>query len=421
VKIVPLDSEVAARATLLKMTPRKWRLVRTFEGALRAVLPMLPRPPALETVRAEPTSILVVEYWNLGDLAILLPFLRKLRGSYPEARISLLVNAGLATFLEGQGVVDEFIPVRVPWAQHHSRWKKYNPFSSLWIPFLRTLMNLRVRRFDVAFSGRMDIRDNFLLWMSGASRRVGYGFAGGSPFLTDIVLPDISRPHRADLWLRLLEPFGSVRQDDQKDFRIEDGKRQWATDLLRSLNVDKNTVVVGIHPGARSPVRRWGDANFAEVAQNLLRDTDTTVLWFSEPGADTAPFLHSRCHVVSVEFKEFLAILARCQLLICNDSGPMHLANLLGVPVVAVFGPQNPSWFGPRGPQDRVVIHPEMWCRPCFDYCIFDQPYCLRTITTEQMHASAERALAVIRHGSPASELGEKHVAIAPGGGNSHD
>ncbi len=75
----------------------------------------------------------------------------------------------------------------------------------------------------------------------------------------------------------------------------------------------------------------------------------------------------------------------------------MHLGGLLGVPVVAIFGPQNPSWFGPRGPQDRVVIRPEFWCRPCFDYCIFDEPYCLRLVTVAEVCSEVSAALEDLR------------------------
>jgi len=75
----------------------------------------------------------------------------------------------------------------------------------------------------------------------------------------------------------------------------------------------------------------------------------------------------------------------------------MHLANLLGVPVVAVFGPQRPEWFGPRGPHDRVVIRPEFSCRPCFDYCSFDQPYCLRAISTDEVYDAVEIQMNHIR------------------------
>src|SRR2546428_4430720 len=123
-----IAAEAAARASLLRMTPRKWRLVRAFEAVIRLLLRLLPQPRAIENFDAQPASILVIEYWNLGDLAILVPFLRNLRRSFPVSRISLLVNEDFASFLEGQGIVDEFIPVRVPWARHFNRWRKYHPF-----------------------------------------------------------------------------------------------------------------------------------------------------------------------------------------------------------------------------------------------------------------------------------------------------
>jgi heptosyltransferase II len=96
---------------------------------------------------------------------------------------------------------------------------------------------------------------------------------------------------------------------------------------------------------------------------------------------------------VSLDLQRFLAVLSQCGLLVCNDSGPMHLASLVGVPVVAVFGPQKPEWYGPRGPQDQVVIRPEFSCRPCWDYCVFDQPYCLREISVDEVHDAAKKQI----------------------------
>src|SRR5260370_17601150 len=116
------------------MPPWKWRLVCAFEGVLRLILPMLPAR-ASQASPAQPKTILVVEYWNLGDLAILVPFLKNLRAGFPRAKISLLVDEGLKTFLEEQELLDEFIPVRVPWAQHCSRSTTYNPLSLHCISF----------------------------------------------------------------------------------------------------------------------------------------------------------------------------------------------------------------------------------------------------------------------------------------------
>jgi heptosyltransferase-2 len=391
------SNEAEARASFVKMTPRRWGLVRAAERGIRFVLPLLPQPKKRADAGELPSSILVAEFWNLGDLAIVVPFLRNLRRSYPEARISLLVNAGLASFLGGQGLVDEFILVRVPWVQHHSRWKKYNPFSRDWISFARTLRAVRKRQFDWAISGRMDLRDNFLLWLVGAARRIGYGLGGGGFLLTDCVKPDLSRTHRADIWLHLLEALGKSANRDLSGMRLSADEVASAQLFLQKKGVPSDAFLIGVHPGARIAVRRWGDERFAEVTQHLLAESAAHILWFSDPENPSVAPLLERCHRVSLEFRSFLAVLSRCQLLICNDSGPMHVANLLSVPVVAIFGPQKPEWFGPRGPKDRVVIRPEFPCRPCSDYCIFDEPRCLRNIEPEEVIASVRQTILELR------------------------
>jgi ADP-heptose:LPS heptosyltransferase len=88
------------------------------------------------------------------------------------------------------------------------------------------------------------------------------------------------------------------------------------------------------------------------------------------------------------------------------------LANLLGVPVVAVFGSTNPVWFGPRGLHDRVVIRPEFWCRPCFDYCIFDEPHCLRTITPGEVIREAAELMRDIKIDSIQELGGSAELAV---------
>jgi ADP-heptose:LPS heptosyltransferase len=388
------QNEAVARASLLHMTRRKWRLVCAFEALLRVLKPLMPRIPPLEDPGRPPVSILVVEYWNLGDLAVLVPFLTNLRQRFPRSAISLLVRPELAHFLDGQGLVDEFIPARVPWGRHFNRWRKYNPFSPDWISLLRTILALRKRRFDWAFSGRMDVRDNLMLWLSGARRRIGYSIGGGGSLLTDQVPPDVSHPHRADVWLHLLEAVNVLPDRKLDGLRLRNADHAHARSFLVARGIPPDAFLIGVHPGARIATRRWGDQHFAEVARRVLEKTEAHVLWFLEPGTSCQAPQMDRCHAITLDFVSFLCVLSYCRLLVCNDSGPMHLANLLGVQVVAVFGPQRPEWFGPRGLHDRVVIRPEFSCRPCFDYCVFDQPYCLRTISTDEVYNAVEVALA---------------------------
>lgn len=386
-------AEAAARGSLLRVTPLRRGLIRMFDAFARFLVLLFPSPGPTYDSHVSPNTILVLECHNLGDVAISVPFLKNLRHGFPRARISILVDPAFCPLLDGQGIVDEIIPLRVQWARHFNRWRKYNPFSAGWISFARVLFVVRKRKFDWAFSGRMDIRDNFILWLSGARRRIGYGFAGGASFLTDRVEPDLARPHRADVWLHLLAAV-EKRPDRKLDgLRVHSIEFAEAQSFLTGLGISPGALLIGVHPGARIATRRWGTDRFWEVARRVLAETDAHILWFLEPGEGWQEPAMGRCHPVSFELRPFLAVLSRCALLICNDSGPMHLANLLRIPVVAIFGPQKPEWFGPRGEQDRIVMQSQFWCRPCFDSCIFDQPYCLRTVSIDTVHSAVQSAL----------------------------
>ena len=152
-------------------------------------------------------------------------------------------------------------------------------------------------------------------------------------------------------------------------------------------------------------MRQWGDANFAELARRLKSEFPVKALWFEDPNQRAENLDRSQVLPLALPLREFMGVLKRCQLLICNDSGPMHIATALGVPVVAIFGPTEPAWFGPLGPNNRVVIQSGFWCRPCFDYCRFDEPYCMRVITVNSVHAAAAETLTALMHNGKNREV----------------
>jgi heptosyltransferase-2 len=357
----------------------------------------------------EVRSILLLEYWNLGDIVMESPFVQNLRISYPDARIVLLTSPKAAPLLENQGLVDEVITLRVPWAQHYSRWRKYNPFSLLWIELLRMMIFLHAQHFDLAFTARADIRENCILWFAGIRRRVGYAFGGGGYFLTDIVRPDLEAPHFSVRWLRLLEHLGRPILVRQPYLAVSREEEIAAEQYLAERGIQDQDFLVGIHSGARSVTRQWGRENFAVVAQRLHAQYPIKILWFQDPSQTRPDAQHTDDFIsLSLPLRQFMAVLKRCRLFICNDSGPMHISTALGVPVVAVFGPTQPRWFGPLGPDDRIVIQSGFWCRPCFDYCLFDQPYCLRTISVESVFNAAIVALSTLLPKAAQSAIKEK-------------
>jgi ADP-heptose:LPS heptosyltransferase len=405
-------AEGAALGILVRISPRKRKLIRAAETFLRPLVRLVDRfRSSTARTSGEAQSILVVEYWNIGDIAMELPFLQNLRIHYPKAHIAILTSPKCVPLLTDQGLVDETIVVRVPWAQHYSRWRKYNPFSSFWIEFLRTLGTLRARKFDLAFAARADIRDNFIMWLVNVHRRVGYAFGGGGFLLTDTATPDLARPHFSNLWLRLLEHLGIPILTRQPHFRLKQEEREWAEQYLAERGVQPDELLIGIHPGARSTVRQWGEENFIAVADRLSAKFPARILWFQDPGQSPSAPIPSQSIALSLSLRQFMAVLSHCKMLICNDSGPMHIATALGVPVVGIFGPGEPAWWGPLGDGNHVVIRPEFWCRPCFDYCIFDQPYCLRLVTVESVYEAAAEALRAI---STAAGVSNGPSAVVP-------
>lgn len=404
--LTTVQREFAAAAIFKRYWGNRRLAVRMLEVFLKplAWLSRLEAKPSLDGVE----RILVFEPGSLGDMVMLMPFLRSLRVRFPRANLSLLCRAGgkksqsyasidhasVKTLLLDQGLVDDLIPVAVPWLVHVSPWKKYNPFSMNWPVFVWRLLRLRRRGFDLSFpSGRSDIRYNLVLWLTGAKRRVGYGYAGAGFLLTDVAVPDIARPHQAEVCLQLLEHLGIPAIRSGQFLKLSSEDEEYSVNFLKEHKIEADDLVVGIHAGSRVASRTWGQDRFRQVAERLAGQFGAKVIWFADPTDSSGGTLGRNIVFASFPLREFLAVLARCSFVVCNDSGPMHMAGALGVPVVAIFGSTFPEWFCPLGDHHRVVVRRDMPCRPCGDRCLLDEPYCLRLISVEQVMQAVEEAL----------------------------
>jgi heptosyltransferase-2 len=300
----------------------------------------------------------------------------------------MMGKSSVRSFLLEQGLADEFIPVRAPWVDNRGGvGTRYIPVSPIWLKFFGKMLRLRRRRFDLAFvlSGKTDIRHNLTLWLTGARRRVGFGYAGGGFLLTDNVSPDLSDPNETALTLQLLKHLNIPPVGYANLLRVPSEDQEFAAKFLYEAGVKEGDLLIGLHPGARVPTRQWGGDRFRDVARQVMERYGAKILWFTDPAQPSVNSPNANFIPVSLPLRQFLAVLSRCQLVVCNESGPMHIAAGLGVPVVAVFGPQYPEWFSPVGNRHEVVIRRDVWCRPCIDQCIYPEPYCLSLISVDQV------------------------------------
>ena len=301
-------------------------------------------------------SILVIEPWNIGDVILATAFLRALRQLYPEARISLLAKDYAKILLERSGLVDEVIVGDLPWTASRNKY----PLRASTAKAMRGLIRaLRARKFDITIDARMDIRSNSLAALTGAPHRIGYSIGGGGWLLTRSLPSHRRESHKVDDWLDLLTllPGGDEvrsRADKVPFLKVSDAERSSAA-LRLGQGAKLSSPVIGYHPGGSHAAKRWPLGHFEHAVYELNRSLGGTHIVFLGPD-DVAPTRLEQGTVVRrPKLRELMAEIACCDVLVCNDSGPMHIADALGVPVAAIFEIGNPQWYGPSGPGARVI------------------------------------------------------------------
>jgi heptosyltransferase-2 len=299
-------------------------------------------------------SIVVLELWNIGDVILAMPFLAQLRGLFPHAKITLVSRPFALDLLAGTGLVDEFVATDFAWV----------PAAHLGLPgkaidLWRLSRKLRRRNFDLGFSARLHVGEHFVLALSGVKRRVGFALGKRDAALTDVVAIGDGRHQRVEDWMRLLGPFGGAVTVQVPRLYLNESERQWAGGYLASRGVAKEDLLVGIHPGAGLVEKRWPLDRFREVAAATAARPGVRVVAFAEPsGYGAELFTVPRVVQAQVGLREMMALIERCSLLICNDSGPMHIAGALGVPTVAMFGAGIEQWFAPLG-EGHEILRPD--------------------------------------------------------------
>jgi heptosyltransferase II len=318
-------------------------------------------PPEIAPNELKPFRILIRASNWLGDCVISIPAVRAIKGGRPDAEVTVLAPEKMAALWRLVPEVDHVL----------SLGKK-----SIWgAPRL-----LRCHRtFDVGVVFPNSFRAALELWLGGIPRRVGYPGHSRRWLLNQVVRPPprLTGPplHQAEHYLHLARSLGVTAEP-----------REIALTGPAGSNGSRSKL--GLCPGAEyGPAKRWLPDRFAEVAAKIAGEW---VLFGTskdeECGAQIAAALGERCRnlIGKTTLEELIAELRQCRLLLTNDTGTMHLATLLGIPVVAVFGSTEPRLTGPLGTGNRVVRH-QVECSPCFlRECPLDFR-CMKAVSAEEV------------------------------------
>lgn len=306
---------------------------------------------------------LLVRTSALGDVAHALPVLHVLRRSFPEDPIAWAIDETFAPLLEGHPGLEEVIALPLRRARRQG--------ARAWGDLARALRRLRAFRPDVALDLMGNHKGGFLVWWSGARHRVGPAAPwrrelGSELWINEAVA--VHRRHAVDRNLDLLQPFlGSLESAVLGPDLLPDREERAEPQIL-------------LHPGAAWANKRYPPALWGQVAQGLREATGLAVRVIEAPGEEALAKAVVEAAAGSAELLEvpdlrsLVSVLKRAALVLGGDTGPVHLAQVLGRPVLILHGPTDPSRHGAyRDPQGSLALQlPCSFChrrmdspRPC--------------------------------------------------------
>ncbi len=318
---------------------------------------------------ARPQRLLIARRSSLGDIVCTMPTLVALRRGFPDAHIAWLVDHRFREILEGHECLDEVIPIR----RHSAR--KLLPLIA---EVRRVKKLLRARQFDMALDVQGLLKSSLLCYLSGAPRRLGFDDDRRElcrAWINERCPADRDR-HAVDRYLLMAEYLGCPTEPVEFRLPIAEASRRWVEEFIEGSAIASDRPLVAFNVGATSPHKQWPPEHFARLAQLVYNKLEATVLLIGDSADQTAAESVKQQTTVPVvdavgrtTLPQLPALIARCDVIVTGDTGPMHIAVAVGTPVVALIGPTLPHRTGPWGDNNIVL-----WSKP--ECACLNRPAC---------------------------------------------
>lgn len=320
-------------------------------------------------------KILIIKPSAWGDIIHSLPFLASIRKRYPNAEIHWVVAKGLHTFLEGHPMIDKL------WVMDKNGWKKIKDFRKI-LPEIYSFKNgLKNEQFDISIDLSGLLRSGLITWAAQSKYRLGFSDSDeGSPFFYTHKIEGGEEIHAIDRYLKLAK----LMDCDISHIEFPFPQLPDITEILKTLP-EKFCIMA---PSAGKEANRWPAERFGKLAAKL---TIPTVVIASSADSHVVEKVveNSEGNAINLagqtNLKELVAVIEKSSYFICNDTGPMHIAAALNIPVFAIFGPANPMRTGPYG-INHTIIQEKLSCSPCYAHkpCTKHNWRCMNDLTVEK-------------------------------------
>ena len=306
-------------------------------------------------------NVLVSQTSFLGDTVLTLPLIAEIRRRFAVGKLTLLCRPASRELLQDHPAIDEIIV--------DDKKKLDRGIAGL----RRKAASLATKNFTIALTPHKSWRSALMLCWAGIPARVGFRQSRGRFLFHRTVSRDGTR-HDVERNLSLLEAFDVHPEQCHReiDLPVSPTLQAAVDQKLAAVGLNINQPIVGVHPGSVWPTKRWSAAGFAQLIEELRRNSNCQVALFG--GAEDGAVVHDvldRCGHGAIDLggqislRELPAAIRRCRVFVTNDSGPMHIAVAERVATVAVFCATTPALgFYPYS-ERAAVLQKALSCRPC--------------------------------------------------------
>jgi heptosyltransferase-2 len=300
----------------------------------------------------------------IGDAVMTTPAVRAIRKGFPNAHISILAKPWVAPVFENSEHIDRLL-IYDGERRHKGVLGKF-----------RLARDLKKYYFDAAILLQNAFEAALIAFLAGIPLRIGYSRDARRLLLTHAIpcTHEIKTKHQTEYYLNILHEIGIDQDNRDLYLKLNQGDRFRAEKILLKQHLSLDEKIIGINPGATyGPAKQWPADRYAHLADRILAFSEARVIIFGGPGDKilgqkmSGKMQHRPVDLSGkTSLGEAMALIERCQLFITNDSGLMHVAAALDVPLVAIFGSTNAVATGPIGLNSRVV-QAGVPCSPCLN------------------------------------------------------
>jgi heptosyltransferase-1 len=330
--------------------------------------------------------ILIIKLSSIGDVVHTIPSLNALKDLYPDSEIDWLVEEESHTLLHGHPLIHQLrVFKRKKWLK--TVWKGTGLKETV-----RLIMGMRRQKYDLIIDFQGLFKSGIMAFLAGGKVRLGYDKTRELSylFLTEKLPPYDPDTHAVDRYLDVVRSLGWKGNERTFSFPVTATDKHHVEMLIESNGVRDREKIVLVSPKARWKTKLWNQDKFATLCDRLMEELGREVIMIG--GRKDLNYIDGiistmKNEVINIagqtNLRELAYLMTISPLVICLDSGPMHIAAAVGAKTIALFGPTSPKRTGPYG-ENHVVISQRAECSPCFQKSC-DDTICMNEIGVEEI------------------------------------